>query len=148
MRAVARVVVVLVSLAAAERASAQQSAPVVVAARDLPRGAVLERSDLRYPAGAVPDSAAPPLGWVTRRVIGAGEPLREPAVAAPEWVRNGTPVQLLWKSGAVELRLTGRAMGSGARGERVWVRVDARRRFAGIVEGPGVVRMETPEKTR
>lgn len=135
----------LASALAATDAPAQErrgAGHVPVAARDLPRGAVLGDGDVEgQGAGSVE-------GWVTRRVIAAGEPLRAPAVAPPDLVRSGEVVQLVWRDGEIEIRLVGRAMGSAGRGERVQVRVDSRRRFAGVVEERGVVRIRAGESER
>lgn len=143
----------LLLLVAPSLATAQQTAvpkaegTVPVAARDLPRGAVLQREDIALaPAAAGGGAVADPEGWVTRRVIAEGETLREPAITRPNLVASGEVVQLVWRQGSVELRLIGRAMGSAARGERVHVRVDSKRRFAGVVEGPALVRIEAGDK--
>lgn len=119
---------------------ASAMAGVPVAARDLPRGATLTAEDVV--GGAVGGGEKGPAGWVTRRVIAAGEALREPAIMRPNLVAAGEVVQLVWRHGSIELRLVGRAMGSAAQGERVQVRVDSRRRFAGVVIDRGLVRIQ------
>lgn len=141
----------LLLLVAASSATAQQASEgegtVPVAARDLPRGTVLQREDIALaPAAAGGGAVADPEGWLTRRVIAEGEVLREPAITRPNLVASGEVVQLVWRQGSIELRLIGRAMGSAARGERVHVRVDSKRRFAGVVEGPALVRIEAGDK--
>lgn len=108
-----------------------------VATRDLPRGVALEPADVTGPA----DVTADVIGWVTRRVIAEGEPLRHPAIAPADIIRSGDAVQLVWSEGAVEIRLSGKALGSAAVGETLLVRVDTQRRFEGIAEAPGVVRL-------
>jgi flagellar basal body P-ring formation protein FlgA len=118
-----------------------------VAARDLPRGAVLADSDLEYAAGSAAD-LAPPIGWVTRRVVAKGEPLKPPTIARPEVIRSGDAVQVVWSGEGMEIRLNGRAMNSAQAGERVTVRVDTRRRFEGVALESGVVRLETLESGR
>lgn len=121
-----------------------------VAARDLSRGEVLTDVDIRYvplsegesPRGEAPASL---IGWRTRRVISAGEPLRKPGVSPPDLVRAGEEVQALYAGRSVVLRVTGTAAGSGAMGERVLVRVDARRRLEGVVIGPALVQLDSNE---
>lgn len=129
-----------------------QGAPEVargpVAAREIARGAVLTSEDLSYPAGVERDGTSATVGWMARRRIAAGEPLRSPAVTPPDLVRLGQPVQVVWRDGAVELRLTGRAMASGAAGQRVSVRIDTQRRFEGVVVGPALVRLDPPDRSR
>jgi flagella basal body P-ring formation protein FlgA len=130
---------------ARERAPA--ATPVPVAARALGRGQVLTADDIAYapaPAHArlpIPDSRLPAPGWTTRRVIAAGEVLRAPAVAPPAAVRAGEPVALVYQAEGITLRLAGTAAADAPVGGRVPVRVDTRRRFEGVVAGPGVVRL-------
>ena len=128
-------------------ADAQQpgEAPVALAARDLPRGIVLEPGDFVFEAEG---GTGGPIGWMTRRVVTEGEPLRPPTIAPVDVVRSGDTVQLVWKSGNLALRLSGRAMGSAAIGETVRVRVDSKRRFEGTVLEAGVVRLDSPENGR
>jgi flagellar basal body P-ring formation protein FlgA len=134
---------VLAASPAAPLAAQQSAGPV--AARELPRGAVIRPGDVD---GANASEAQAVLGWVTRRVVRAGEPLRAPAVAPPALVASGETVQLIWSAPGMELRMRGRAMGSAALGETVGVRLDVRRRFEGVVVGPGLVRMEPSRETR
>lgn len=117
---------------------------VAVAARALVRGTVLAATDIAWrdtTADAAARGAGVAEGWITRRVVAAGEPLRAPAVAPPPVVRANAPVRLVLRRDGVTLTLEGRAARDASLGERVEVRVDARRRFAGVVEGPGLVRM-------
>jgi flagella basal body P-ring formation protein FlgA len=107
------------------------------AARDLGRGVVLTPADISGPlteAGVAP-------GWVTRRVMRAGEVLREPAVRPPMAVAAGDAVDLVWRGQGVEVRRSGVATGPAGIGERVTVRLDGRRRLDGTVEAPGLVRL-------
>lgn len=121
-----------------------------VAARELERGEVLTAEDIRYvplPEGeAVPEDAPDAvLGWTTRRLIHEGEALREPAISPPDLVRAGEPVEVLYQGRSVVLRVKGTATSSAAMGERVLVRVDARRRLEGVVIGPALVQLESNE---
>jgi flagella basal body P-ring formation protein FlgA len=119
---------------------------VLVAARDLPRGSVLTAGDVeRRPGSAAAGAAAPGPGWVTRRVIRAGEVLREPAVAPPDVVRAGETVHVVWQRGGVQLSLRGTAARSAGAGERVAVRIGTGWRLEGVAAGEGIVRIE-PEQ--
>lgn len=124
-----------------------------VAARDLPRGHVLTAADIRQ-GGARPEPRdarnATLVGWTTRRVITAGQPLREPAVAPPAAASAITPgqrVAVLFREAGIELRLAGVAAGAAPLGARVKVRVDPTsragqpRRLEGTVVAPGVVQL-------
>ncbi|HUE96628.1 MAG TPA: flagellar basal body P-ring formation chaperone FlgA, partial [Longimicrobiaceae bacterium] len=141
-RGIPAIVALLALVCGAGAAHAQAAAAVPVAARDLARGTVLAPADIAMHDDADAPSAV--LGWVTRRVVSAGEPLRSPAVAPPHVIRSGDTVQLVWRDGAMEIRMRGRAMGSAAAGEKVLVRVDTQRRFEGIAHAPGEVRLAPP----
>jgi flagella basal body P-ring formation protein FlgA len=130
-------------------AQAPEAAPgVPVAAREIARGTILTDQDVTYPAGVERDSTGAPVGWVARRVITAGEPLREPAVAQPDLVHVGDVVQAVFSAGGLEIRLIGRAMGAARAGEKVMVRVDMHRRFEGVVVGPRLVNIDIPDRSR
>lgn len=120
---------------------------VAVAARDIPRGATLEAEDIAVMDGAAADSRGP-VGWTTRRLVKEGEPLKTPAIAPAEVIKSGDEVQLVWSDGAVELRISGRAMNSASVGGTVNVRVDTKRRFEGVALATGEVRLDSPESGR
>lgn len=125
-------------LAVAVAPASAQEAPV--AARDMRRGVVLTAEDIVGGEGSEEI-----IGWVTRRVISEGDALEEPAIAAPDVIRSGDDVQLVWSDGSLEIRMNGRAMGSAAKGEKVLVRVDTQRRYQGVAVAPGEVRLPNDE---
>src|SRR5690606_18092663 len=70
---------------------------VLVARRELARGTVLAAGDVDtvVTAAASParrDAERPAAGWIVRRLVRAGEPLRAPAVVPPPLVASGSPV--------------------------------------------------------
>src|SRR5690349_19069838 len=89
-RQVAAAVLTLAALALALRPSpapavAPASVPVVVAARDLPAGAVLAAADLavvRYPAAATPSGVVPDARELVHRALAGGVRAREPITDA------------------------------------------------------------------
>jgi flagella basal body P-ring formation protein FlgA len=124
--------------AAASALAAQAPAAAAPrAARPLARGQTLAAADIDAAGG----DARRLVGWTTRRVIAAGEPLRAPAVAPPAAVRAGDAVALVYQADGLSLRLAGTAATDAPLGGRVAVRVDTRRRFEGVVTAPGVVRL-------
>lgn len=136
--------ITLAAIAWTTPVASQETALAAIAARDLPRGATLTADDIRYAAVSDPRGGSDPdvaPGWVTRRVVNQGEPLRTPAVAPPLAVSHGDQVDVLVRRGAITLRMRGTAMGSAALGERVTVRIDSRRRVDGLAAGPGVVHL-------
>jgi flagella basal body P-ring formation protein FlgA len=117
--------------------SAQSAVPsaVPVAAREIARGVELTGADI---SGDSTERA----GWLTRRVIHAGEPLKEPAVVPPQLVRAGTEITVRAETGGVTVTRTGTALMSGSLGERVRVRIDTQHIVTGIVAGSATVRIQ------
>jgi len=81
-------------------------------------------------------------GWVTRRVINAGEVLRSPAVEPPNVVTANQPVAIEWVDQNIRLTLRGTATRNAAIGSRVTVRMASGRRVDGTVVGIGRVRID------
>jgi flagella basal body P-ring formation protein FlgA len=128
---------------------AQTEAPgthrVAVATRIIARGTVLSAGDfvlrdttLRGPS----DTTSVGEGWVARRLIGAGEILRMPAVERPRMINANQAVQLEWSDSNVTLVLRGIATRNAALGERIAVRTDSGRRVEATVVAPGRLRLE------
>jgi flagellar basal body P-ring formation protein FlgA len=138
--------VVIAVAAVASCAGAQ--APVMrvaLAARALARGTVITTDDIVYKDSTVRaagDSSRVAPGWVTRRMIAAGELLRAPAVEPPNVVLANQTVDVEWKDENIVLSLRGIATKSGATGDRVAVRMESGRRLEGIVVAPGRVRID------
>lgn len=115
----------LALLLAAEAGAQGSAAPLpgdsaVVAARMLARGTVLTLDDLVGIDGRSAESL--PLGWVTRRIVRAGEPLRPPAIGRAPVLRAGSRVRAVATRGLVRITREGTAIGDGARGDTVLVR--------------------------
>ncbi len=130
---------------------------VAVAARDIPRGTTLAAADIGYTSRrvatersarpAAPVTVEPAaaddrlVGWTTRRVITAGEALRHPAVGAPQIVKSGDMVEVVWGQDGLLVTMRGRATRSAAVGERIAVRMDSQRKLEGTVIAAGRVRV-------
>jgi flagellar basal body P-ring formation protein FlgA len=142
-RLVAALVPLLLAFATHPTAAQQGIAPV--AARDLPRGVALSEADVSVAAGSPGESV---VGWVTRRVVRVGEPLRPPAIARPQLVHAGEEVTVRLQGSGVALTLRGTAAAGAGMGEKVWVRVGTGWRIEGIVAGPGEVTIEPPGRAR
>jgi flagellar basal body P-ring formation protein FlgA len=124
---------------------------VAVAAHDLPRGTVLSAADISWTTDSVAQRApvrtskrkvspvAP--GWVVRRNIRAGEPLNEPGVARPDLIATGDQVDVVYHDDGISIKLRGTAVGSGAQGDEIYVKLDNRRRLRGVVESVNTVRI-------
>jgi flagella basal body P-ring formation protein FlgA len=140
-------VAVIVAVAAvASCAGAQEPvARMAIAAHALARGAVITIDDIIYKDSTVRaagDSSRVAPGWVTRRMIAAGELLRAPAVEPPNVVVANQIVDVEWKDQNIALTLRGTVTRSAAVGDRVTVRTESGRRFEGTVIAPGRVRID------
>jgi len=132
----------------AHGARAQGTTPrtrVPVAARDLARGNVLSATDIVWAdtslSGAAAHVAAVTPGWIARRTIRAGEVLREPGVSRPDLVSTGNAVDVIYTVPGVTIRVRGTAIGDGAEGDEVFVKLDNRKRLRGVVAGVNTVRV-------
>jgi flagella basal body P-ring formation protein FlgA len=131
-----------------------QATRVPLAAHDIMRGVVLASSDIGYLGNtAVPSNATTAaklepaaatdtlIGWTTRRLIAAGEPLRAPAVAPPQLVKSGDVVEVSYQADGVSISMRGRATRSAALGERITVRMDNQRKLDATVVALGRLRV-------
>lgn len=121
---------------------------VVVLARPVARGQVLEAADLRTVrrdleglAGGAFSSIGEALGRIAQRPLGAGEVLSPAAARPAPLVRRGQQVVLLARGGDVQVRVGAVALSDGGATERIRVRnatsgrqVDAVVRSADTVE--------------
>ena len=120
---------------------------VVVARRQLARGAIVEREDLTTElreASKVPPDALADAGFAVgkrmRRSVSGNRTLRERDVEVPPVVQRGDPVKLVLEQGRLRLDTAGRALEDGRPGE--WIRVRsaaARRDIEGRVGANGIV---------
>jgi flagella basal body P-ring formation protein FlgA len=109
------------------------SAPhVPQAARDLARDEALARTDI------VGDSVAADslVGWVARRRISAGEPLRPPAIGRRPVVAAGSEVAVIASVEGGRVARSGTALTAGAIGQRIRVRLEGARIVVATVTGP------------
>ena len=130
-----------------QRSADSQSDSVAVAARPIPRGAVLTQDDITYvarpasPQRAGGTSHVQP-GWVARRLVNAGEQLRGPAVAPPIVLTANQTVDVIYANRDIEITIRAVVTRDAALGERVTVRTSDGHHLDGIVAGPGCVRIE------
>jgi flagella basal body P-ring formation protein FlgA len=120
---------------------------VAVATHQIVRGATLTADDIELRdstmrSGAPIDTNEVQPGWVTRRMINAGEILRAPAVEPPNLVTANQSVEVEWADGNIKLTLRGTATRNAPIGSRVTVRMESGRRVDGTVVGAGRVRID------
>ena len=135
----------LLSVVAAHADAQMRRVPV--ATHQIARGATLSADDIELRdstmrSGVPVDTNEVAPGWVTRRVINAGEILRAPAVEPPNLVTANQPVAVEWVDQNIRLTLRGTATRNAAIGTRVTVRMDNGRRIDGTVVGAGRVRID------
>lgn len=134
-----------VAVALASRPTGRGAPRVPVAAHDIARGAVLRPGDIAWSDTTAVEPGehfdVQP-GWVARRPFHTGDPLAEPGVARPDLVTTGDVVDVVYRGGGVAIRVRGTAVGSGAAGDVVYVRLDNRRRLRGVVDGAHTVRVQ------
>ena len=131
------------------RADVSASLSLPILRRALPRGALISEGDLdmtrRRITSPVNDMIVDPamaVGMELRRPLSAGSPLRFGQVDYPELVSRGQMVTLVASSAGLEVRMQGKAMGSGAAGDRLMVtNLTSGRRVEGIVLKDGSVRI-------
>jgi flagella basal body P-ring formation protein FlgA len=107
----------------------ERRVPVVVAARDIPRGTLIAASDLRVEqraadartAGAATDPAQL-VGGLARRDLAAGELLGPALAMLPPAVRAGAPVTAVLPGRGFAIEMPATALADARAGERVQVR--------------------------
>jgi flagella basal body P-ring formation protein FlgA len=126
---------------------------IVVAARDLPRGAVLDAADVKSRPASGQDRPAQgterfefPEDVVSKqltRPLRAGQPIEAESIEAVELVRRGERVAIVVNHHGVRVRTEGRARDSGGLGDTVLVESASRRNaFQAVVTGVNEVQIE------
>lgn len=112
----------------------------VVAAHTLRVGVVLDRSDLRAASDEALDAAESMVGQEVRRAIYAGHSVKAADLGPPTLVKRNEVVVMRFRSGPLEIRAEGRALGRGGLGETVDVmNLASRQTVRAVVKGHGRV---------
>lgn len=101
---------------------------VVVANRNISRGAILTASDLRLDErdltklhrGYITDINQA-IGKTVKQSLHRDKPLSPSRISAPNIITRGNEVTILSDSGAVQVRMKGKALGNGSVGDRIQV---------------------------
>lgn len=120
---------------------------VVVAARTLPRGAVLTKNDVKLASYDLADltrgyfeDPARNLGMKLRRRLLAGEPLTQMMMEKIRTVKRGQRVIILASTGGMEVRTSGKALSHGSVGERIRVvNLSSKQKLEGVVTESGEI---------
>ena len=120
---------------------------IVVPARDISRGAVIEQSDLVFQpaAGSVQPGTVTAMkdivGMEARRMLHSGESVREQDFRRPVLIVKGAIVTVTYQEPGVMLTATARAISAGGLGETITVQNPVSFLQVGaVVTGPGLVR--------
>lgn len=120
---------------------------IVVPNHDIARGETIQPSDLTYKTVGdntmfnTVTSMKDLVGMAARRLLRAGEGVREDDVHPPTLVAKGSTVTMTFEAPGIELTAVGRAMSEGGMGETVTVQNPVSfRQISAIVIGPGQVR--------
>jgi flagellar basal body P-ring formation protein FlgA len=125
-------------------AAAVASEAALIATRTLRAAHVIAEGDLApgpHPArpGLVTDPAEA-LGMEARVTLYAGRPVPLASLSPPALVERNQLVTLLFRTGSLEIRAEGRALGRGAGGDVVRVmNLSSRNTLSGRVAGPGLI---------
>lgn len=129
----------------------QRTVPVLVVRRMIAPQAAVEADAVAVETREVAGLAAPGLsdpaqaiGQLARRMLVPGTVITARDLVAPPVVRRGDAVALVARSGGIEVRVEGRALGNAAIGERVNVENVATRRIVQArARAPGEVEAAT-----
>lgn len=131
------------------RADVSAAVELPVLRKPLPRGAVISETDLEVTRRRITQRAADlildrelAVGMELTRSLPAGSTLRYGQVDHPELVSRGQTVTLVAGGDGLEVRMQGKAMGSGAEGDRLVVTNQrSGRRVEGVILADGSVRI-------
>ena len=104
---------------------------------------VVAHAPVRPVSDAVPASQAV-IGLEVKRRLSDGRVLSERDVGPRSAVKSSTPVNVVWKEGALSLELSGRALEAGAVGDEIRVlNTMTSRTIRGTVVGDGMVEIRS-----
>lgn len=120
---------------------------VVVTRRPLVRGQTLETADLDFAEVDVSGLHRPYftdigdlVGMRSKRTVDSGEVLHAGLLDREKLVRRGSQVEILASGAGLQVRMRGKAMADGGRGDRIKVKnLNSGRVVSGTVAGPGVI---------
>jgi len=123
--------------------------PVLVAARPLSRGRLIQADDLKRVERAVSSltsgyftDAERLVGMKVKRPIRSGMPVGRHMVEHRKLVRRGERVMIRAESGGVSVRMAGKALTDGAKGDLIEVEnLSSKRTVEAVVASPGQVRV-------
>lgn len=131
------------ALAAGTAAVARGNVEVLTYARNLTAGEIVQPEDLVWGKAAAAPSDAPGdaeavIGLAARRPLRAGAAVAARDVSAPQVIKAGELISVIYQDGGVSLSLQGKAMGSAAAGETLAVQnTTSKKTLQAVAVGPG-----------
>lgn len=124
--------------------------PIAVATRLLPRGSIISRDDIRMKAldlSALPqgyiDNSDSLVGKKLKRRLSPGVAFTPAIIEKPQRIKRGQRVTILARYGAMEVRMTGKALANGAVGDRIRVvNLASKKKREGVVTTNGEVKVD------
>jgi len=122
---------------------------VIVAARNLTRGAILsaadltlEKKDIARLRGGFFEQPTEAIGKALKRNLQQGQVLHAQHIATPNTVKKGSKVIILANSKKIQVRMPGKALDNGTMGELIRVQNShSKKELEATVVSPGVVRV-------
>jgi flagella basal body P-ring formation protein FlgA len=123
---------------------------VLVSARQIQKGTVLTASDLKlakYDLAKLSygyfEDVKDGIGMKLKRRAAAGAVLTAGMLKKPQIIKRGQIVTIMAQSGSMRVRMTGKALGSGAIGDRIKVmNIKSSKKLEGIITLNGEVKVE------
>jgi len=120
---------------------------ILVASHELPRGSIISATDLRLEQRDVArlrngylEHPQEVVGKVLKRTLHQNDVLLPAQILLPLTVERGSKVTILARSGSLQVRMMGKALSGGAKGDLIEVVNDnSQKRVEGRVIAPGVV---------
>mgnify|MGYP003753097805 CR=1 FL=1 len=129
--------------AAGVPAAARGNVEVLTYARSLAAGEIVQPADLVWAKVAAapndaPSDAAQVIGLAARRPLRAGAAVAARDVSAPQVIKAGEIIAVVFQSGGITLSLQAKAMAAAAAGETLAVQnIDSKKVIQALAVGPG-----------
>ncbi len=123
---------------------------VLVATKQLNRGATIKAGDIKLasrdladlPYGYVDDYSAT-LGMKLKRRISSGFVITPAILKKPQLISRGQRVTILADTGKMQVRMSGKALGPGAAGDRITVvNISSKQKLEGVITDNGEVKVD------
>ena len=120
---------------------------ILVANRELPRGSTVTREDVALQErdvaalrGGYLETPEKIIGRTLKRTLRKNDVVTPAQLLTPRTVKRGSQVTILAKAGTLQVRMSGKALSDGSKGEQIRVlNNSSQRQIEAIVIAPGIV---------